>query len=440
MLDKFIKLKSTGIFNKDDPLETRRELVYHIPIPEKTPTEKVRFHERFEGEDLPESFAGGEGEIGGHKIEDESLRVTTENQGSSQGTWSRIFFNWGNTTVNLANIWGEAGHLLSYALQGKVKVNAPYYIAGISFRESEDNNYGISYLRGFNNDDIPPGLKPPSLNSNPAIVLWQKTGSGYHWLAYKALKNSDHVVSGKKLKNWSNLQVRVIEAYPLNFSSGGPSTFLCGDMVTIMRGATKIGTARVNGTPILASGSWAGGNAVGILTLSNVQFEDGMSIRLNDDLLVYGQVRARAEVAPPDPWKKTNFIRVYYGDESEHGAPSDCSTDNDRLANPQITGSGQAVHWPVDDVGDWAAGNDYLTLVQWDSVAAGVTLRGTGSETDAIIEDDTLTSPESDPFDRPEIALHTFGNTSKPIYFDDFAIQVEAISGSRTGFLPPIQQ
>jgi hypothetical protein len=274
---------------------------------------------------------------------------------------------------------------------------------------------------------------------------------GYKWLAYKILTSDDYVVGGtfnSRLRDWSNLQIRVIEAYPLKFSSGGPTTFLYGDMITIMRGATKIGTARVNGTPVLTSGSWAGGNAAGILTLSNAQLEDGMSIQLNDDLLVYGQARARAEAVPPDPWTKTNFIRVYYGDTSAHGTPSDCPTDNGLLANPQVTESGRAAHWPVDDVSDWAAGNDYLTLVQWDAVnddddldPKPVHLGGSGTkEENAIIRTNTLLTPDSGDFDRPEIALHTFGNTSNKVYFDDFAIQVEAISGSRTGSLPPIQQ
>ncbi len=443
MLDKFIKLKSTGIVDSGDDLETRREILYHIPIPEKTPTEKVRFHERFEGEDLPESFAGGEGEIGGHEVAGGALHVT-----STEGHKSSIDFNWAAASIDLRDVWEGAGYLLSYDLQTKIKVakQSSYYMAGISFRESEDNNYGISYLKGSKKDDIPPGLKPPSLNSNPAIILWQKTGDGYHWLAYKELKNSDRVVSGKKLKDWSNLQVRVIEAYPLSFTQAPgapPEPLLYGDTITIMRGATKIGTARVNGTPILTSGSWAGGNAAGTLTLSNVQLEDGMSIQLNDDLLVYGQVCARAKVAPPDPWTKTNFIRVYYGDESEHPPFDADPLNNNRDNNPRVTESGRAVHWPVDDVGDWAAGNDYLTLVQWNSdVDSSVTrLGGSGTkEENAIIRTDALLTPESDPFDRPEIALHTFGNTSNPIYFDDFAIQVEAISGSRTGFLPPIQQ
>ena len=442
MLDKFIKLKSTGIVNKDDPLETRREIVYHIPIPEKTPTEKVRFHEHFEGENLPESFAGGEGEIGGHKIEDESLRVTTENQGSSQGTWSRIFFNWENTTANLANIWAGAGHLLSYDLQVKVKVDAPYYIAGISFRESEDNNYGISYLKGLNSDDIPQGLKPPGFPFiNPAIVLWQKTGDGYKWLAYKVLENSDYVV----LKDWPNLQIRVIEAYPLDFTNGAcidgadSSPFLYGDIIT---GAESGATARVNGTPILTSGSWDSGNAVGILTLSNVN----SAFQGNEDLLAYGNVRAKINGTPPEVETKTNFIRVYYCDVSEHPPFDADPLNNNRNKNPRVTESGQAVRWPVDNVSGWAAGNDYLTLVQWDSdVDSSVTrLGGSGTkEENAIIRTDILTSPdEGDGFDtdRPEIALHTFGDASKPIYFDDFAIQVEAISGSRTGFLPPIQQ
>jgi hypothetical protein len=146
LLDKFIKLKSTGIFYKDDPLETRREIIYHIPIPEKTPTEKVRFHERFEGKDLPESFAGGEGEIGGHEVAGGALRVT-----SAEEDKSSIDFNWAAVSIDLENVWEGAGYLLSYDLQTKIKVdnNEPCYMAGISFRKKAPNRiliYTVSLI------------------------------------------------------------------------------------------------------------------------------------------------------------------------------------------------------------------------------------------------------------------------------------------------------
>ena len=129
--------------------------------------------------------------------------------------------------------------------------------------------------------------------SKPAIVLWQKKDGVYAWLAYKILTANDYIVFAPdpgeseklRLTEWSNLQVRLTEAYPLEFKGGGPSTFLYGDMITIMRGATQVGTARVNGTPILTADNWAVNSAAGTLTLSNVELEDGMSILLNLSLI-----------------------------------------------------------------------------------------------------------------------------------------------------------
>jgi len=68
-------------------------------------------------------------------------------------------------------------------------------------------------------------------------------------------------------------------------------------------------------------------------------------------------------------------------------------------------------------------------------------LGGSGTkEENAIIKTDTnaLLTPDSGVFDRPEIALHTFGDTSSSIYFDDFAIQAENRTEAKS--LPVIQQ
>jgi len=499
VLDKFIKITSTGIIEAGSLLETKREVTYHVPIPETMPTEKVEFLERFEEGELPDSFSGGPGEVGGHEISDGALHVTsTEPVGPAGGVWSRIYFDWDNTIANLEDIWEGAGFLLSYDLQVKIKVDSqPYYMAGMSFRETGSENYGVSYIRArrikywigadigyVDDDDIPSGIKPPNLlvpegdleesslygpldgwdqwqyqYSKPAIVLWQKTGGAYTWLAYKILTADDQVVFAPdpgepeklRLTDWSNLQVRLTEAYQLEFKEGGPSTFLYGDTITIMRGTTRIGTARVNGTPILTSDNWAVHGAAGLLTLSNVELEDGMTILLNDEVTIYGSTRARVAAAPSDPWIKTNFIRVFYGDVDEHpgGGPfNDNPLDTARGSNPRITDSGEAVHWPVDNVSEWAADNDYMTLVTWDGINDGSVpptvpaddLLGTGKELGAVIRTDSLTTADSGTFDQPEIALHTFGDTSSSLYFDDFAIQTEAISGSRSGVLPPVQQ
>ena len=489
VLDKFVKLKSMGIVYSGSDLETKREITYYIPIFEER-RGKVTYIETFEGGGLPGSFAGGAGEVGGHEVADGALHVTTTGESS-------IDFNWRSTYVDLESVWEDAGYLLSYDLQNKIRTydesypdnKPPFFMAGISFRkvssESNSDLYGISFLRArqrysylsgtWNNvwvgtdvDGIPNGIVPVSglfsgsletdppasptprfRYSKPAIVLWQRTSAGYKWLAYKTLTSNDYVVykltppdpTKLRLKDWSNLQVRVIEARPLDFSNGGPTTFLYGDTITIMRGTTKIGTARVNGTPILTSDNWATNGAAGTLTLSDVQLEDSMSIQFNDDLQVNGVTRARASGTLGS---KTNFIRAYYGDSGASPAPVTPAdpanpTDNIRWANPRISASGEMVNWPVDDVSNWAVDNDFLTLVQWTGFNTGISAETSTVEPNAIIKDSTLKSPDGDPFGaRPEIALHTSGDTSSSIYFDDVAIQAE----NRTVpvSLPVIQQ
>ncbi len=98
------------------------------------------------------------------------------------------------------------------------------------------------------------------------------------------------------------------------------------------------------------------------------------------------------------------------------------------------------MNWPVDDITAWAAENDDMTLVQWDGVNTGITRLGTGTESNAVIRDDALTTPASGTFTRSEIALHSGGGTANNVDFDDFAIQLEGTAGSSTGFLPPIQE
>lgn len=478
VLDKFVKLKSTGIVYSGSDLETKREITYYMPIFEEL-RGKVTYIETFEGVDLPGSFVGGAGEVGGHEVVDGALHVTTTGESS-------IDFNWRSTYVDLESVWEDAGYLLSYDLQVKICTydesypdnKPPFFMAGISFRKvstaSDTDLYGISFLRGkqiYNflqskweeDSGIPEQLIPPDLYSipyeyeldrlnrevirysKPAIVLWRRTSTGYQWLAYKILASDDCVVyklngNSKKLrlKDWSNLQVRVIEARPLGFSGGGPMTFLYGDTITIMRGTTKIGMARVNGTPILTSDNWATNGAAGVLTLSDVVLEDSMSIQLNDDLQVNGVTRARASGTLGN---RTNFIRVYYGDTDAHGTPSDSPIDNDRKGNERISASGKTVNWPVDNVSNWAVDNDYLTLVQWTGFNTGVSAETSTVEPNAVIKDSTLQSPdEGDGFDtaRPEIALHTSGDTSSSIYFDDVAIQAE--NRTAPASLPVIQQ
>ncbi len=478
VLEKFVRIDSTGIF-----AGTNRQITYYTPIGwvgPGIPAGKKTFHDKFD--DLDNWFTGQNEQIGGHATPtvdgDKAMHVTRSEQWGffNPQIWSLLNFDRDAVGVELAAAWQAAGYCLSYDLQSKIYISGQpkSFMAGMNFRlQSVDNNndgnaddmntYGISYMRMRQEsrrffgrwgpwrytDDIDSNFRPSGAlwegeirhgnrkerYSYPAIVLWERDGGSNKWLAYKNL-------SAGNLPDWSDLQVRIIEAYPLSFSSGGPFPLLYGNMITVMRGTTKIGTARVNGTPVQNSGSWGSSNAAGILTLSNINLEDGMHIQNNDFLQVNGENRARAAASLGS---KKNYIRVYYGTVSGQGASNSIPTDNNRHGDPRVTLAGQSVHWPVDDISAWAADNDYFTLVQWDGHNAGVSyVPATEYQTDAVIVEDNATfiTPDSGSYNWVGIGLNTHGDNASSVYFDDFAIQWEGIfgGGHGTGFLPPIQQ
>jgi len=225
--------------------------------------------------------------------------------------------------------------------------------------------------------------------------------------------------------NGSTLMVRLNEAATVPFEdgklNGGEAAPISGDFITGSSGAT----GRVTGNPVLESGSWSGGDAKGIITINNIaeSFADGETINVAGS-------SATATVSGTFS-KRDNYIRVYYGDQTGSGALDDGSLLDD-LRHGIPFGE---THWPPDNVDEWAADNDFFTLVQWDEINIGVDLIDSIYEPDAIIR-----SSESGIFDhtKPELGLHTFGSGSTNIYFDDFALQ--AITGSDTVYFSPIQE
>jgi len=451
------EITSTGIVNKDTALEARKEIKAKSPSPIFA---KKEWKDTFENLD---SWDTGT-QVGEHTIAtvsgDKALQVTNSVSLGSYGRWSFLQFNPSGAGIDLNALWLNAGRCLSYDLQVKIANDHEYWrscAAGLIFKvagtEYNRDFYGATYIRARqkldvsrwvweSDDDIPDGLKPTTTGSDgifkepldiiylggnwyrysrPAIVLWKKQGSDLTWLTYKLLTNTDHVVdANNRLVDWSNLQVRLIEAYPLNFSNGGPKPLLYG---TTIVGATSGAKARINGTPILTAETWSSSSASGTLTLDSISgtFQSG------EKLLVDDEVRARSSGTLGT---KSNFIRVYYGDVNSHGTPSSNPTDNDRLGNPRLVyGSGDIIHWPVDNINSWGATNDYMTLVQWETpnaTAIPVPDRLGGGETTeaySIIKDDSLRTPDSGTINYSGIALHATGDTATSTYFDDFAIQ-----------------
>jgi hypothetical protein len=434
------QITSTGIVNKDTSFEAKKT----ITSPPPSPVRKF-FVESFGDVNLPNWDKSTQ--VGGFKVTPvpgggNALQVTSAAPAFSSGSWAFLAFNGGAAGVDLTNPWTNAGYCLSYDLQVKINYipTQQIYMAGLNFKV--DNGigdsrqfYGISFMRGGSDDGAPIELEPPPISSNPAIVLWkrQKNTDGsfsFSWLAYKILSSSDFVVDGSNnLVPWSNLQVRLIEAYPLNFTGGGPTPLLHNAIIV-----GPHGSARISGTPIMTGGAWPGKTAAGTLTLTNVSgtFQSGENLLVNGMPLasVSGTIGA-----------KTNYIRVYYADENPHGIPNSSPTDNNRGGDPRvITGSSDIVHWPVDNVSNWQAFYDYMTLVQWDGVNTCPSncqpsclptctpvphrLGGISSvEPNAIIEDSSLLTPNGGTIDYSGIALHATGYTAVFTQFADFAIQ-----------------
>jgi hypothetical protein len=317
-------------------------------------------------------------------------------------------------------------------------------VTGITFRlDTFGNGYGASFLRGDNNfeplgraDGIPPDLiplVPVNMNDKPMVMLWQQTGPvTWTWLAYKQLPAGFTIPANDE----ATLMVRVIEAAALPFWLGddqGGDPIEDGDTIV---GQTSGASAIVRGTPILEVGDWGGGDfdAAGTITINNINgnFDDFEQLEVVGSTAI---AFVNTGFRPRD-----NYIKVYFGNTSGNGTPNDIPTDD------QIIGNSRGdVNWPPDNVDDTAATNDFLQLAQWDVVNPAVTNEtafrmGTGKELNAIIRSNTFITCSSCIFSEPELGLHTIGNSSPNIYFDDFAIQTETTSRAGTGFVLTIQE
>jgi hypothetical protein len=242
----------------------------------------------------------------------------------------------------------------------------------------------------------------------------------------------DVAISKEFPLNEATLLVKVKESASISFDIGGPSPIEDGDIIV---GVTSSASGTVNGTPIVASGSWSGNDAVGTILLKNVlgNFLNGEQLKVNG-----GNVTMKVS---DTVLSRANYIRAYYGDINGYGTPNNDPFDNEKHGNPRDPAN---VNWPPDEVEDWSADNDYFTLIQWDglntAIVSSVASIESLDEPDAIIRstEPVLFTPFSGIFDRTELGLHTFGHGSLNVYFDDFALQTKVISIS--GFLPAIQE
>ena len=231
--------------------------------------------------------------------------------------------------------------------------------------------------------------------------------------------------------------VRVFEAAVVRFNSGGTIEIEAGDLVTQPNGA--IGVVVV--PPVLASGTWAGGDATGMLWLNKTSSDE---FQVGDNLDVLGKGSNLATVTVYTP--RTNLIKAYYNNLADTGEPHNSPYDQERLAE-----SRGELRWPADEGDLTNVSNDYFTLLEWDvdinrdpAIPENQRPERLKDENGkyTIIATDSLSTPADTffptPLIRPEIGLQAFGHGAVDLYFDDFGLQVYFISGS--GFLQPIQQ
>lgn len=325
---------------------------------------------------------------------------------------------------NAANLgmwqaWLRNNHLLSYDVQVKVATGPQLDYAGMGFmfrakKQGSGQNvfysgYGISFMR-YNwpvskNDDrdfIPPAVKPTNVAgghepNSLLLVLWEQTGqSTWQWLAYKNLEtlNPPTFVRGRQYN--------------------GDGYFIHDDSTLMIRVVEK----------------WQEG------------------IRTNDIQLFFGDAR----------WSHAD----------QHGRTQDNVADNVREKRfgyhqrlspsageelwrwpslPNIS----ATHWhniANDNDSDW------FSAVAWDRVNPGSTATQRHDEAGiaSIIRDAGHTSAgfTNNQVKRPELVLHTFGNTCEvynspgcgPVHFNDLAVRLLRGEGSGAGipFIAPIME
>ncbi len=196
VLQSFVELHSTGTFGSGS-MGASRAIVYYIPFNEGSIPE---FHDRFNDLGVNDLGAWDASTYGTHEIQvidgDNALKVTGSQEDTSKiwfltvknAEYSLIKFNWSNAGVYFDQLYQTAGNYLSYDAQVKVGFDSGLpgnFMPGINFRMSDSGNYGISFVNASGTSYIPSGLVPSGLGDDYGIVLWQKTGTTYKWLAYK---------------------------------------------------------------------------------------------------------------------------------------------------------------------------------------------------------------------------------------------------------------
>ena len=363
------------------------------------------------------------------------IRIKGYHERSESGETIRfnfVNFKWGPETVGGDNIvdfpgaWAAANKTLSYDVQAKCSYNPDieYASSGILFRWDGASGYGISFLRVASSTDyIPNGVSPTDAGGTKQtdkllMVLWKRTYSGgvnTQWLAYKwitkTIPSLNYCIFGFCRYYW-----------PSDFQNGWDE-YVRGWQYGPDWGTTYDGFFLHDETTIMA----------------RVVEHVVNGVKVNDIQVFFGDTNSTLGVgrSPNAINYDVRTLRAAYP-----RSDSFFSTDPEE---------GWLDKWPPLDMTNWSSGagtpedsgNDYFTSVDapvtWDRVAPGVTVV---NETEmkpvgTVIRDSTFVSPSGAEFagaggdaDRPEIAVHTFGNTQdsysedRKAFFKDIAIKL----------------
>jgi type II secretory pathway pseudopilin PulG len=190
VLQKFVKVRSTGKYGLGD-VASSRQLVYYVPL-RTTEAEKVVYA------DLEEDSTTSS--VGTQTVDDQTipgrtvLKVSSAEDIGSGNVASVAALDTSTAEVNLEKVYQSADNTLSYDTQVKIGFDPSVpstYMNGISFRldalGNTANSYGVSFVLGGASDGIPDDFVP--YDDYPMIVLWQQTSSGAvkNWIAYDHL-------------------------------------------------------------------------------------------------------------------------------------------------------------------------------------------------------------------------------------------------------------
>jgi type II secretory pathway pseudopilin PulG len=258
----------------------------------------------------------------------------------------------------------------------------------------------------------------------------------------------------------ATLAVRLQEAMVVRFT-GGQVEISQGDRIM---GELRRTMGTVIGPPILSNGSWGGTPAAsGTLLLNRTEVvSTGEAFEAGETIYVIGSTgEAVVESWDETDDRKANLIQLFYANANGFGA-GDTDPLN-RITRPYgrlgIDPDLTDLQWPpeldgtgnwTDGDGNWTAAEDYFRLVQWDTLNdANVTgLRAieffdasNGPIDNAIVQShsDTLQTPDFPTlYEEPELGLHTFGDGSENVFFDDFGIKLDVAIEDVP--VPPLQQ